>query len=587
MRRLSLVGPLWDLLRPWKFRLMLVGLGIAAAAALDVIPSLIIGKVLDGLAAGHTTGLPVAAGACLAALAAVHALTAAYGYLAATVAQRALAALRTGLFEHLLALPTEYHDETPVGDAISRATADVDAIDDLFSSSTVVLIGETLRLATVTAAMLLLSPALTLAAAGVVPPVLLLTIHLRRRIRDAERATRSAVGRATTELQETLAGVHVVRAFARQAEFAGRFHAALSGWLRASNTSTRYNAFYAPGLAMCSAIATAGLLWAGGAVHLAAVSIGTLTAFVLLFARFFTPLINLGDEWQRVQAALSGAERVFHVLALPRAGQSGGPSAAGSVGPPVVMERVDFGYRPGQAVLHGIDVTVRAGEHVAIVGRSGAGKSSMLALVAGLYPPTHGSVRLAGHDPALLADDERRALVAVVPQTVHLFSGTVHDNVALGDDTITAEQLVAAARITGAHAFVAALPYGYQSILAGSGRGEGITLSAGQRQLLALTRALVSRPAVLLLDEATAVVDGASDAAIRTALSQLVQPNGTAILTVAHRLATARLADRIIVVAAGRIIEEGSPAVLARTDSHFASLLALEEAGWNWEDVDR
>jgi ATP-binding cassette subfamily B multidrug efflux pump len=163
----------------------------------------------------------------------------------------------------------------------------------------------------------------------------------------------------------------------------------------------------------------------------------------------------------------------------------------------------------------------------------------------------------------------------------------VHDNVALGDDTITAEQLVAAARITGAHAFVAALPYGYQSILAGSGRGEGITLSAGQRQLLALTRALVSRPAVLLLDEATAVVDGASDAAIRTALSQLVQPNGTAILTVAHRLATARLADRIIVVAAGRIIEEGSPAVLARTDSHFASLLALEEAGWNWEDVDR
>jgi ATP-binding cassette, subfamily B, multidrug efflux pump len=586
MTRLSLVGPLWELLRPWKVRLVLVGLGIAAAAALDVIPPLILGRLLDELAAGRTTGLPVAAMAYLAALAAVHALTAAYGYVAATIAQRALARLRTSLFGHLLALPTEYHDDTPVGDAISRATADIDAIDDLFSSSTVVLIGETLRLATVTAAMLLLSPQLTLAAGAVVPPILLLTIYLRRRIRAAERTTRTAVGSATTQLHETLAGVNVIRAFARRAEFAGRFHAALSAWLRASNTSTRYNSFYAPGLALVAAIATAGLLWAGGAVHQAAVSIGTLTAFVLLFARFFTPLINLGDEWQRVQAALSGAERVFNVLALPRASQSDESSADDSAGPPVVMERVDFEYRRGQVVLHGIDLTVRAGEHVAIVGRSGAGKSSLLALLAGLYPPTNGRVRIAGHDPVLLADDERRALVAVVPQTVHLFTGTVHDNVALGDDSITAGQVVAASRITGAHAFVTALPDGYQSILAGSGRGEGLTLSAGQRQLLALTRALVSRPTVLLLDEATAVVDGASDAAFRAALSEHVQPAGTAILTVAHRLATARHADRVVVVAAGRIIEEDSPENLARTDGQFASLLALEESGWDWEALD-
>jgi ATP-binding cassette subfamily B protein len=248
------------------------------------------------------------------------------------------------------------------------------------------------------------------------------------------------------------------------------------------------------------------------------------------------------------------------------------------------MERVDFAYRSGQAVLHGIDLTVRAGEHVAIVGRSGAGKSSILALLAGLYTPTNGGVRVAGHDPARLTDEQRRALVAVVPQTVHLFTGTVHDNVALGDATITPEEVVAAARIAGAHTFVAALPDGYGSILAGAGRGEGIVLSAGQRQLLALTRALVSRPTALLLDEATAVVDGASDAAFRAALSKHVQPSGTAILTVAHRLATARHADRVVVVAAGRIIEEGSADLLAGADGHFASLLALEEAGLSWAD---
>jgi len=584
-----LAGQIRSLVRPWRGRLLLVAVGVLAAALLDLAPPLVIRHVVDNLTARHTGGLPVAAGIYLAAVAAVQVLTAGYGYLSATVAQRALAALRTRLFAHLLALPTDYHDRTPVGDAIARATADVETIDDLFSSSVATLLGESVRLATVAVAMLALSPPLTLAAAAVVPPLALLTRYLRRRIRDAERATRTAVGAATTHLQEDLAGVAVIRAFGRQTQFADRFRATLHGWLHATNTSTGYNAFYAPALAVLAAVATAGLLWlgGGGVARSTGVSIGTLTAFVLLFARFFTPLINLGDEWQSVQAALAGAERVFAILAMPTppppSPTSTHPRAAAAPGPAIIVDRVEFGYRPDRPVLHGISLTVAAGEHVALVGRSGAGKTSLLALLAGLYRPLSGRVRVAGHDPATTADDDRRALLGVVPQTVQLFTGTVHDNLTLGDDTIPTDQVIHAAKVAGADAFITTLPDGYRSVLSDTGRGEGVVLSAGQRQLLALARALVATPKVLLLDEATAVVDGASDAAFRAALRRHVQPTGTAILTVAHRLSTARDADRVIVLSAGRIVEQGTPTELMTTDSRFAALLAIEEAGWDWE----
>lgn len=585
----AVAAPLRELIRPWRARLTAVAAGVLAAAMLDLLPPLIIRHVVDQLTGGAAGDLPAAAALYLVAVAAVQILTAGYGYLAATVAQSALATLRTRLFAHLLALPTAYHDRTPAGDAIARATSDVDTVDDLFSSSVITLLGETLRLVTVTVAMLWLSPALTLAVAVVIPPLAVLTGYLRRRIRDAERATRTAVGQATTQLQEDLAGVDVIRAFARQTQFAQRFRATLGRWLAAANTSTRYNAFYAPALAILSATATALLLWlgGGGAARLAGVGIGTLTAFVLLSVRFFTPLINLGDEWQNVQAALAGAERVFGLLAQPIAATPAAPraleAALESALSPVHFRNVGFGYHTGQPVLHEVSFSVAPGEYVALIGRSGAGKSTILALLTGFYRAGSGIVRLAGHDPADLTDDQRRSLLGFVPQAVHLFTGTIHDNIALGDPSISRTHIADACRIAGADGFIHALPHGYDTMLADTSRGAGAGLSAGQRQLLALARAMVGRPRVLLLDEATAVIDGASDATLRTALREHIQPAGTAILTVAHRLSTARDADRVIVLSAGRIIEHGTPAQLLATDSTFAALLAIEEAGWDWE----
>ncbi|MBG0566657.1 ABC transporter transmembrane domain-containing protein [Actinoplanes aureus] len=309
-----------ELARPWTGRLLLIAVAVLGAALLDVVPPLIARYVIDErITVGRTDGLAAAAALYLAAVAAAHLLTAAYGYAAVTIAQHTLAGLRHRLFAHLLALPASYHDQVPTGDSISRCTADVEAIDDLFSTTGTRLLGETVRLLTAVAAMLVLSPALTLLAVLIVPLLIPLTSYLRRRVRAAERDARSAVGTLNIHLQETLGNAETIRAFGAHSYFTERFRQALLGWLGTVNRSTAFNAFYAPGVSMLAAVITAALLWIGarGTTETTGITVGTLTAFVLLFARFFTPLIALGDEWQKVQAALAGAERVFAVLDTP------------------------------------------------------------------------------------------------------------------------------------------------------------------------------------------------------------------------------------------------------------------------------
>ena len=219
---------------------------------------------------------------------------------------------------------------------------------------------------------------------------------------------------------------------------------------------------------------------------------------------------------------------------------------------------------------------------VGVKGRTGAGKTSIVNLLAGLYEPWQGTVRVAGHNPRALADEEKRAAFGIVPQASQLFSGTVLENLTLNDETVAQSAVIEAATISGADAFIRSLPNSYQTVLRGSGQGLGVQLSAGQEQLLTLTRALVSRPSVLLFDEATSLLDGASEAALREALRSTVLNRGAAMLTVAHRLSTAREAHRVVVIDHGRIVENGAPADLIARRGRFAALLELEAAGWDW-----
>jgi ATP-binding cassette subfamily B protein len=577
---------LLDLLAPWWGRLALVAVAVLAAAAFEVVPPLVIRTVVDThLVPGQTRGVLGLAFLYLGAAAAVQVMTFVYSYLAATMAQGVLHDLRVRLFAHVQRLPTSWFDRTPTGDVISRCTADIDTLDAVLSTSVAVLLANLVRLVTIAVAMLALSVPLSLIAALIVPPLALVTRFLQVRVRRAERDNRAAVGAVNARLQENLRGTEVIRAFAREEAFAAGFRRILREGLIASNRATFFSAVYVPATAILAALAIAGLLWAGTHPALASfgVSLGTLTAFLILMQRFFQPITALGEEWQTVQGAMAAAERIFGTLALP----PDAPARAaipvnGTEAPAIAFRGVEFGYTEGRPILHGLSFQVERGEHVALVGRTGAGKTSALHLLAGLCRPWGGSVEVAGRDPASLHESERRRLLGVVPQTVQLFSGTVMDNVTLGDASIAEEAVHEACRVAGAHPFVRALPQGYQTVLKGSGSASGTQLSAGQQQLLALARALVDTPAVLLFDEATAAVDNTTDAAFRAALRASVRSRRCGVLMVAHRLATALEADRIIVLDQGQIVEEGSPAALAATGGRFAALLELEAAGWDW-----
>lgn len=580
-----------ELVRAKRRSLMVVALLVLTGALFELLPPVLVRWIVnDHLAVGKSEGLLVLGLLYLGAMALGQGLAFVYGYLAAAVAQGVLSNLRVRLFDHLQRLPASYFDHTPLGDAISRCTADIDTLDTMFTSGVATLVANLFRLLTIAAAMIILSPMLSLAAAVVLPPLVIVTRYFQVRIRDAERASRRAVGEMNTHLQETLRGVEVIQAFKREANFVARFRQVLQRVLQASNRSTIYSSFYPPMTALMTYSAIAFLLWAGtrdavGTLGTGGISIGTLVAFALLLQRFFTPVTALGDEWQTVQGALSGAERIFEVLALPADQKplASPPSLQPQQRDGLVCEDVVFGYVPGAPVLHGVSLHVAAGEHVALVGRTGAGKTSMVHLLAGLYEPWQGAVRVAGHNPRALPDEAKRQAFGIVPQAAQLFSGTVLENLTLKDETVAESAVMEAAAISGADAFIRALPNGYRTVLRGSGGGLGVQLSAGQEQLLTLTRALVSRPSVLLFDEATSFVDGASEAALREALRSTVLKSGAAVLTIAHRLATAREAHRVIVIDHGRIVEEGAPADLVARGGRFAALLELEAAGWDWQ----
>jgi ATP-binding cassette subfamily B protein len=282
-----------------------------------------------------------------------------------------------------------------------------------------------------------------------------------------------------------------------------------------------------------------------------------------------------------VQAALAGAERVREVLELPVATPPA-RAATSSRATGLVLRDVSFAYPGGEPVLRGVSVSVAPGERVALVGRTGSGKSTLLALAVGLYEPSAGEVLLLGGSPAHVDESRRRRALGVVPQRVQLFSGSLRDNVTLLDESIDDEAVRRALSLVGLDAVLASLPEGLDTVLVGSGGGEGLALSAGERQLVALARALVVPPAVLVLDEATATGDASSDAAFHNALSGAPWSASCAVLTGALRISPARGADRVVVLDAGRVVEEGTPATLIARAGRFASLVELDEAGWDW-----
>lgn len=574
-----------EILAPRRSRILFITLTIVLGAGLELVPPLVLKQIVDAhITPAIPDGLWLLAFIYLSSIAGVQGLSFLTNYLTALTAQGALNDLRIRLYRHFQRLPIRYYDQNPLGDIISRCTADVDTVDTLFSSGVAGLVTDLVRLITVSIAMIVLSPILALISGLVVPPLIWITNLFRIRIRNAERQNRIAVGMLNANLQETFGGVEVIRAFGQEPVFVARFRRVLERTLKSYNMSAKYSALYSPIMQILMAVAISFLLWGGVQTSFFAVpiSLGTLTAFVLLFKRFFDPITSLGEEWQTVQSALSGAERIFQILDLPieEPAQTTHVSIHPQTGG-IEICKLTFGYFEDHPVLQEVSFDVLPGEHVALVGRTGAGKSSILNLLSGLYAPWEGSIRVAGIDPRHLDETERRSVIGVVPQTVQLFSGTVLNNLTLGDNQVQFEAVERAVRIAGLKALIGGLPNGYETLI-NNGSGGGVQLSSGQRQLLSLARALVWAPKVLLFDEATSAIDSVSESAFRKALQNETMRYHCATLTVAHRLSTAREADRVIVLEKGHIQEMGTPYELIAKGGKFAALLELEAAGWDW-----
>ena len=588
---ISTWGEVRRLLHPWRGQILLITLSVLIFEGLSVIPPLLLQRIIDEhLVPGLPTGILILALLYLAATVLAELVNFGVTYLTAWVAQHALCNLRVDLFAHLQRLPLVYYDHTPLGDVISRCTADVDTVDTLFTNGVSNLLLRLVQLITTFTAMVLLSPRLSILSALLLPPLALATRFFQSHIRDAERQRLKAIGLLNVYLQETFSGMEVIRAFNREETMIARFRRTLRETVVAFWKSESYNMYYTPSLTVLVALCVALLLWSGtgGLGQAWDLSIGTIIAFIILFQRFFEPVRNLGEDWQTVQSALSGLERIMQVLQTPiETSISTGNGLQPVAGALVELHDVTFGYLVDHPVLHDINLSVHPGEHVALVGRTGAGKSSMIHLIAGLYAPWSGSVSLGALDPCRLPDNQRRNVVGMVPQVVQLFSGTVWENLTLGDPSVSRQGVKRAAKTAGVDRFVSSLPEGYDTLLSGVGGGMGLQLSDGQQQLLSLARALVWDPSVLLLDEATSAVDNASEADFRAALQAAIRGDDggqRAAITVAHRLSTAHEANRVIVLDNGRIVEQGSPDDLIRRGGWFAALVELEEAGWDWRN---
>jgi ATP-binding cassette subfamily B protein len=567
---------LWPFVRPYRKAFFASIALLVTGSLLALARPLVMRSGLDGI--GSDPGAVTRAGLGLTALIVLEqALAFPQTYLMQIAGATAMLDLRAKVFAFLHTRSLAYFDRTPVGRLVTRVTSDVDAIGEMFASGAFNAIGDLLRLVLIVVVMLTMDWKMSLVAFVALPPVWLGVNWTRRRIREAFREVRAKTARMNAYLNEQVGGMAVVQAYAREEEAAREFDTINDAYRRANNRSIVYDASLDAAIEMVSSLCIASVLWAAGfAGPGERPSFGTLFAFVAYIEMFFVPVRDLSARYTLLQSAMTGAERVFELLddvnedAPSRASApvlEGDPSA-----PAVELEHVRFGYKPGVLALDDVSLRVARGERVALVGATGAGKSTVLSLVTRLYEVGEGQVRVGGVD---VRDWDRGALrrcFAVVPQDVFLFPGTIAGNVAAGDGEPDRERVREALRRVGALELFEAREGGIDASV-----GErGANFSAGERQLLAFARALYRDPEILVLDEATANVDSDTEARLERAVEHVLE--GRTSLVIAHRLSTIRRADRIIVFHKGRVVEQGTHEELLAVSGVYARLHALQFA---------
>lgn len=572
--------------RPYRKPVLIVLLVVPLVAACRLAQPWIIKQAIDGhIITGKLAGLETLSLMFLGLLLVESILSYLEAYLLQQVGQRVMADIRGQLYRHLLALPASWFDRAPSGSVVTRLTSDVEVLGEMFAAGIITIVGDVLMLVGIVSVMLWMDVRLSLVTFSVLPVLVYVAWTFRQKMRSSFREVRASLGRLNGFLAESIAGISIIQMFNRQREEARRF-SELNGVYRDANMPViLWDASLYALVEALSSIAVALILWyGGGEIVKGTVTFGVLVAFIQYIEKFFAPIRDLSAKFSIMQGAMAALERIFSLLDTPTGESSVEPEIARAPvqeqsgpqsSPPVPLiefKQVSFSYRREEPVLSGFSLKVHQGERVALVGESGGGKTTITRLLTRLYPLDQGSILLGGIPLEQIPPERLRTRIGLILQDPCLFSGTIAFNIHLGDPSAR-ERMERAAQAVGADRFIEALPDRYEHQV----MERGSNFSGGEKQLISFARALAYDPEILILDEATAGIDSASEQMIQEGIRELMR--GRTSLVIAHRLSTIRDADRIVVIHRGRGVEEGTHQQLMDLKGVYYRLHSLQFGG--------
>ena len=565
-------------LAPYKLRVVVSFVLVLVASALKLVGPILTKIVIDDyIAVGNLSGLNTIAAVYVLALVLQFVVSYFQIYIMNMAGQRVLADMRREIFSHLQKLQSSFFDRNPVGRLVTRVTTDVDALNELFTSGVVTIFGDIFMLLGIMGVLVYIDWKLALVTFAVLPALFVVSMIFKRRIRVVYRKVRTRVAMLNAFIQENIVGMQVVQLFCQEERKFGQYSELNRQHTEANIESILHYSIFYPVVEVLSAVAIALIVWyGGGQILLGTLSLGGLVAFIQYSEKFFRPISDLSEKFNILQGAMASSERIFNLLdteveiRTPKNPSKPSNIVAPGLDRSIRFDNVSFAYEGEGWVLKDVDLTVRPGETVAVVGHTGAGKSTLTSLLMRLYDVQKGQVVVGDMDVRDWDLKKLRRQFGMVLQDVHLFSGTIASNIRLGDQTISNEAIAEAARVVNLNEWVATLPRGLDEEVA----ERGASMSAGQKQLVSFARALVHDPKILILDEATSNVDTHTEILVREALDRLLE-NRTS-LVIAHRLSTIQRADRIVVLHKGRVREVGTHQELLAERGIYYKLYQLQ-----------